>query len=50
MGHMLPCTANSACVLCVWAVCVCRYASFDYEEGVYRPADLQRLDILAHGK
>ncbi|GIL99227.1 hypothetical protein Vretimale_4455 [Volvox reticuliferus] len=26
------------------------YASFDYEEGPYRPADLVRLDILAHGK
>lgn len=31
--------------------CVCsRYASFDYEEGEYRSADLVRLDILAHGK
>lgn len=27
-----------------------RYASFDYEEGEYREADLVRLDILAHGK
>lgn len=27
-----------------------RYATFDYEEGQYRPADLQRMDILAHGK
>ena len=27
-----------------------RYATFDYEEGQYRRADLQRLDILAHGK
>ena len=27
-----------------------RYATFDYEEGEYRPADLLRLDILAHGK
>ena len=27
-----------------------RYASFDYEEGEYRQADLVRLDILAHGK
>ncbi|GFR41154.1 hypothetical protein Agub_g1818, partial [Astrephomene gubernaculifera] len=26
------------------------YASFDYEEGPYRPADLVRLDILAHSK
>ncbi|GAX75362.1 hypothetical protein CEUSTIGMA_g2806.t1 [Chlamydomonas eustigma] len=26
------------------------YATFDYEEGEYRLADLQRLDILAHGK
>ncbi|KXZ56572.1 hypothetical protein GPECTOR_1g514 [Gonium pectorale] len=26
------------------------YASFDYEEGPYRPADLVRLDILAHGR
>eukprot|EP00798_Chlamydomonas_sp_ICE-L_P021245 gene21245-28161_t len=26
------------------------YASFDYEEGEYREADLQRLDILAHRK
>ncbi len=27
-----------------------RYASFDYEPAEYRPADLQRLDVLAHGK
>jgi translation elongation factor EF-4 len=27
-----------------------RYATFDYEEGEYRAADLQRLDILAHGQ
>jgi translation elongation factor EF-4 len=27
----------------------CSYATFDYEEGEYRLADLQRLDILAHG-
>lgn len=27
-----------------------RYATFDYEEGSYRPADMQRLDILAHGR
>ncbi|KAG2442751.1 hypothetical protein HXX76_002832 [Chlamydomonas incerta] len=26
------------------------YASFDYEEGPYRPADLVRLDVLAHGR
>jgi translation elongation factor EF-4 len=26
------------------------YATFDYEEGPYRAADLQRLDVLAHGK
>eukprot|EP00195_Chlamydomonas_chlamydogama_P016553 CAMPEP_0202908548 /NCGR_PEP_ID=MMETSP1392-20130828/46429_1 /ASSEMBLY_ACC=CAM_ASM_000868 /TAXON_ID=225041 /ORGANISM="Chlamydomonas chlamydogama, Strain SAG 11-48b" /LENGTH=570 /DNA_ID=CAMNT_0049597945 /DNA_START=323 /DNA_END=2035 /DNA_ORIENTATION=+ len=26
------------------------YATFDYEEGEYRPANLQRLDILVHGK
>ncbi|MEW5309621.1 MAG: hypothetical protein WDW38_001499 [Sanguina aurantia] len=25
------------------------YASFDYDEGPYRTAELQRLDILAHG-
>jgi len=25
------------------------YASFDYEEGEYRPADLQRLDLLING-
>ncbi len=37
------------------AVCVCvclarSYASFDYEAGPYREADLVRLDILAHGQ
>ncbi|KAJ9525439.1 hypothetical protein QJQ45_003160 [Haematococcus lacustris] len=26
------------------------FASFDWEEGEYRPADLRRLDIIAHGK
>ncbi|KAG1665472.1 hypothetical protein FOA52_007604 [Chlamydomonas sp. UWO 241] len=26
------------------------YGTFDYEEGAYRPADLVRLDILAHGE
>ncbi len=26
------------------------YATFDYEEGGYRAAELQRLDIHAHGK
>jgi translation elongation factor EF-4 len=26
------------------------YASFDYEEGQYRPADLARLDILVNGQ
>lgn len=26
-----------------------RYASFDYEPGPYRAADLVRLDVLAHG-
>ncbi len=35
-------------LVCVF-VCP-RYASFDYEEGEYRAADLVRLDILAHGK
>ncbi len=27
-----------------------RYASLDYEEGPYRPADLVRLDVIAHGQ
>jgi hypothetical protein len=27
-----------------------RYSSLDYEEGPYRPADLQRLDILVNGE
>jgi len=30
--------------------CTQGYASFDYEEGEYREADLVRLDILAHGR
>jgi translation elongation factor EF-4 len=30
--------------------CCCRYASFDYEEGPLRPADLTLLELLVNGK
>lgn len=29
--------------------CTSGYATFDYEEGPYRSADLVRLDFLVHG-
>jgi translation elongation factor EF-4 len=28
----------------------CRYASFDYEEGPLRPADLTLLELMVNGK
>jgi translation elongation factor EF-4 len=32
------------------ALLVCRYASFDYEEGPLRPADLTLLELMVNGK
>jgi translation elongation factor EF-4 len=39
------------CCLCrCCCCCCCRYASFDYEEGPQRPADLSLLELLVNGK
>jgi hypothetical protein len=41
-----PFPAPSPCTSCK----ICRYASFDYEEGPQRAADLTLLELLVNGK
>lgn len=58
LSHMAPCVGEAlisplvpACPVSVRLPhCVCRYASFDYEEAALRPADLMLLELLVNGK